>query len=82
MTNMAAGLPVKTLDNLRTHFLEDKKSHLALNSCVKYGPEEILHCRKNNERVSHIFNHKVGDQPLVKVGIVVAPYYTVVYDIK
>ena len=56
---MAAGLQQESLEKFYLNFASDKKNLLALNTCVKYGPEEILHSRTHHELTNHLFNHKV-----------------------
>ena len=58
-TYSSKGLTWEYVAELQSNFDKDKKNQLALNAAVKYGPEEILHCRRNQELTSHIFNHKV-----------------------
>ena len=54
-----AGLEKETLNRFYSNFAAEKKNILALNTCVKYGPYEILHNRRQHELTSHFFNHKV-----------------------
>lgn len=55
-----AGLGPELLEQVQLQFSEKSTNLLALNTCVKYGPEEILHSRKQRELTSHVFNHKVS----------------------
>ena len=54
-----AGLSKSTIEKFYKQFEADKKNSIALNTCVKYGPQEILHSRRYHELTSHLFNHKV-----------------------
>ena len=56
-----AGIPEESWNRFSLNFAADKTNLLALNTCVKYGPDEILHSRKQRELTSHLFNHKVSD---------------------
>ena len=58
-TYSSKGLTWEYVAELQSNFDKDKKNQLALNAAVKYGPEEILHCRRFQELTSHTFNHKV-----------------------
>eukprot|EP00794_Sanderia_malayensis_P014388 gene14388-15885_t len=54
-------LSLQYLDSLKGNFLSNKQNILALNAGVKHGPDDLLLSKVHQEKVGHVFSHKVTE---------------------